>query len=367
MVLSGAARHTSLVELLQGGLRCLAASWSLPEKDLLMAESFLLTVIGPPIVFGAVSLPALYYSDDLGSPTVFSLGTLLFGSALAGGWPWDLALRLFADLNRGRPCAGGMGFIPERGKNPQLLIAGRIVSVAEPEVVVTVFFDDSGVGFVECTRAVFGSAADVRGPVPAWLAPNRTRWMPDYIRMELDEFGIPICPAVHVTSLVERRHVWQKLVKMDAVTRAIVMGQLCYLRTCWRITPSYLPNHKSWEVDAVKAQLGKKMAAYFFQGAAEMILPGQLVPSIVEPKGAVPKKGKDQFRDISDAREGNKSIPKWGTRLFTVRDLAFTLMWRAILFGFDISDGYHISVLAGCTGKLVSGLCASYRGRRRRV
>lgn len=70
-------------------------------------------------------------------------------------------------------------------------------------VVVTVFFDETGVGFVECTRAVFGSAAarDVRGPVPAWLVQTRTRWMPDYIRMELDEFGIPVCPAVHVTSL----------------------------------------------------------------------------------------------------------------------------------------------------------------------
>ena len=46
------------------------------------------------------------------------------------------------------------------------------------------------------------------------------------------------------------------------------MGQLRYPRTCWRITLSYLPNHKSWEVDEVKQQLGKKMAAYFFQGAA---------------------------------------------------------------------------------------------------
>ncbi len=129
---------------------------------------------------------------------------------------------------------------------------------------VTVFFDDAGVGFVECTRAVFGSAADVRGPVPAWLVPARTHWMPDYIRMELDEFSIPVCPAVHVTSLVERRLVRHNLIKMDALMRAIVMGQLCYPRTCWRITPSYLPNHKSWEVAEVKAQLGKKMAAYLF-------------------------------------------------------------------------------------------------------
>jgi hypothetical protein len=86
-----------------------------------------------------------------------------------------------------------------------------------------------------------------------------------------------------------------------------------------------------------------------------MILPGQHPPTIVEPKGAVPKKGDDEFRDISDARLGNMSIPKWGIRLFTARDLAASLQWRAILHGFDISDGYHIAMLAGCTGKLVWG------------
>ena len=230
------------------------------------------TVIGPPTVFGAASLPAHYFSDDLGPPSSFSLGPLLFGEALAGGWPWDLALRLFAGLDRGRSCSGGTGFIPERGKLPKPLpggggwLVGRIVSAAEPDVVVTVFFDEAGVGFVECTRAVFGSAADVRGSVPALLVPKRTRWMPDYVRMELDEFGIPICPAVHVTSLVERRHVWVELIKMDAVTRAIVMGKLCYPRTCWRITPSYLPNHKSWEVDEVKGTARKEDGCLLFPG-----------------------------------------------------------------------------------------------------
>ena len=184
---------------------------------------------------------------------------------------------------------------------------------------VTVYFDEAGVGLVHCTRAVFGSATGVHGPVPDWMVQAKTRWLPDYIRIELDAFGIPVLPAHHVTSLVERRHVWQRHIKMDSVTRAIVMGQLCYPRTCWRITPSYLPNHKSWEVDEVKQQLGRKMAAYFFQGAAEAILPGQRPPTIVEPIGSVPKKGPDKVRDISDAREGNKSIHKWGTRLFTAR------------------------------------------------
>jgi hypothetical protein len=108
----------------------------------------------------------------------------------------------------------------------------------------------------------------------------------------------------------------------------IIMGHLCYRRNYLRITPLYLPNHKSWEVDEVKAQLGKKMAAYFFQGAAEMILPGKPALTIVESKGAVPKKGKDTFSDISDAREGKKSIQKWRSLLFTARDLACSLLWR---------------------------------------
>jgi hypothetical protein len=42
----------------------------------------------------------------------------------------------------------------------------------------------------------------------------------------------------------------------------------------------------------VKAKLGKKMAAYFVQGAMEFVFPGHQLPSIMEPKGAVPKKGR---------------------------------------------------------------------------
>jgi hypothetical protein len=200
-------------------------------------------------------------------------------------------------------------------------------------VVVSVFFDDAGVGLVRCTRAIFGCPSDVRGPVPAWLERSRSRFLPDYIRLELDAFGIPILPTHHVTSLLERRHLWQQHVQMDGVTRAIVTGRLAYPRTCWRITPSYLPNHKTWEVDEVKVKLGQTMAKYFFQGASEVVLPGQPLPTISEPKGAVPKKGKDEFRDISDARVGNRTIPKWGTRLFTARDLASSLRWRAIVCG----------------------------------
>ncbi len=105
---------------------------------------------------------------------------------------------------------------------------------------VPVYFDDAGVGYVSCTRAVFGAAADGRGPVPAWLKQSGSRWFPEYIRFKLDEFGIPILPSHHVTSLLERRHagVWLEHIRMDVVTRAIVMGKLSYPRTCWRIVVS---------------------------------------------------------------------------------------------------------------------------------
>ncbi len=88
----------------------------------------------------------------------------------------------------------------------------------------------------------------------------------------------------------------------------------------------------------MKGILGHKMVGYYFQGAVEPILQGQPLQSIIKPKSPVPKKGKDLFRDISDARMGNKTIPKWGTRLFTARDLASSLWWLAIVHSHGISD-----------------------------
>ena len=58
----------------------------------------------------------------------------------------------------------------------------------------------------------------------------------------------------------------------------------------------------------MKAKLGPKMAWYFVQGAIEFILASMEMPTIIEPMGAVPKKGEDKFRAIADGRERNKSI-----------------------------------------------------------
>ncbi len=85
---------------------------------------------------------------------------------------------------------------------------------------------------------------------------------------------------------------------MDGVTRAIVMDKLCYPCIGWYILPSFLPN----QVVEVKQKLEQRTAAYFTQGALKFVLPGHRLPTIVEPLGAVPKKGKNRNRVITDAR-----------------------------------------------------------------
>ncbi len=95
----------------------------------------------------------------------FVFAPFLFEKVLAACWPWALATRLFLGLRRGRSCDGGLGFIPERGKQSHPPSGGwqcdTIVSLAEQDVAVTVFFDNEGLGLVHCSCAVFGSASDV--------------------------------------------------------------------------------------------------------------------------------------------------------------------------------------------------------------
>ena len=359
VVLCGSARHEALRVLLDGGLRELAVEWRLELRHVLEAEERLRAVVGPDIIFGSSRLPPLFEDRRSGVDIDCPLAIQLFGAAVAAGWPWALALRVFASLKRGQSCGGGHGFIPERGKGvlpSSAWLSSQLASTADPLAVASIFFDADAIVFISCTRAVFGDPSVLRGPTPAWLQRHpKSRFLPEYIRLAEDEFGIPLVPKHRVTAVVERRHVWERLIRMDGVTRAVVQGKLCYPRTCWRITPSYLPNHKSWETDEVKEKLGAKMAAYFFQGALEYVFPGHPLPTIVEPKGAVPKKGPDKYRDIADARVGNKSLADWGVRYYTARDLAAAISPKSILSGHDVNDGYHISLLTGCTGLLVRG------------
>ncbi len=158
-----------MVTLHNGGLRTLASGWHLPELDVLTIESSLRTVIGHPVIFGSAPLPAAATSFP-GDLSTFALAPLLFGEALAAGWPWALSMLLFSGLLEGQSCDGLPGLHPGAQQAARTFPSGgwqccMITSEADPDVTVTLYFDDVGVGYVSCTRVVLGAAADGRGPV----------------------------------------------------------------------------------------------------------------------------------------------------------------------------------------------------------
>jgi hypothetical protein len=59
VVLGGQLRHASLRALHDGGLRLLADSWRLADRDVHVIAESLRSVIGPQAVFGPSSLPTL--------------------------------------------------------------------------------------------------------------------------------------------------------------------------------------------------------------------------------------------------------------------------------------------------------------------
>ncbi len=262
-MLGGALRHEALATLLHGGLTTLMHHWHARPDFTADAVARLSTVIAPQAVFGSAHMPAVTAAPDPLASTAFPLSSLLFGAVLAACWPWSLALRLFAGLGRGAPCTDGYSFIPYRGRTTPAgtpCSAASVVSSADLSTVMTILFDAVGV-LLSCTQAVFGSAGSLRGPVPVWLVQSRSLFLPDYIRLPRDEHCNMFLPKLHVTALIERRHVWDRLIRMDGTTGAAVHGKLCCPRVGWDILPSYLWNHKSWDVAADKAKLGAKMAA----------------------------------------------------------------------------------------------------------
>jgi hypothetical protein len=79
LVLCGAARHESLLALLDGGLRLLAPGWRLDAKLLCSAEAGLRVVIGPPAVFCCSAMPASFDPAGAGAVMEFAFRALLFG------------------------------------------------------------------------------------------------------------------------------------------------------------------------------------------------------------------------------------------------------------------------------------------------
>ena len=98
----------------------------------------------------------------------------------------------------------------------------------------------------------------------------RSRFYPDWLRLPQDDMGKLIFPRTYVTSIVERRFEWRRIMgNIDGATWAVLCDQTNYPRVDWMLKWVYKRNHPSWEQDDVKRVLGPKFAAYLVQGALE--------------------------------------------------------------------------------------------------
>ena len=360
LVFHGTERHEALRLLQSGGLVTLANMWHLSPDLVAQAHEVINQLVGREAEW-STGRPTEYPQTTPEEPTVeFPHALAGFGAALAAGWTWDLALPAFAGISSGWFDAGGRAFWAA-ASDGTLLGAGqpgdwqvcRVLN-DESELEVIFFIQKNHILAITSNKR-FQVERPPQNAISQGSKRN-TRFLPAYIRLPRDKRGRLLVPEFPVTAVVERRNMWKQLLgNIDAVTWAIISWKMVYLRRQWILRGSWLKNHPSWEVPRVKMKLGLKFGAYLFQGALEVVLWGCRLPIIIEPLGAVVKKGPDEFRAISDARKGNKGLNDWGVRYFSAREFADLLDWCYLLFGGDIRDAYHIAPFAGCTGDLVWG------------
>jgi hypothetical protein len=171
------------------------------------------------------------------------------------------------------------------------------------------------------------------------------------MRLPRDETsGQLIVPGNRVTDLYDALENWDKIVgrSMDATTTAIVHGRLIMPLQSWPTTGMHGSNHSSWERDEeVRAALRPTLANWWYSGKLEYVAPGQRVPIIIEPVGAVPKSSHPLNRLITDARLGNHIFAAWGSVYHSVDDDTLSLAPFDFFFCVDVADVYHTAAFPG--------------------
>jgi hypothetical protein len=361
LVVHGSLRHEALRLLQNGGLCVLATAWKWLQGLEGEAAAAVRGIVGVASE-GEQGVFVEFSAEELSQPSeIFPHVAASFGAALAAGTDWARSVvghtKLFVgwysrDGRRFR-CRSASGE-PAGGRNP-----GRCVSFGasgkdgEPDVTLH-WVGDELLGVTSSANLRLSSPANATrlGSVHA----KNTRWLPAYIRLPRDRRG-GIARQLPLVSVVDRKHVWRRLLgNIDAVTWAIISGQMVYPRRGWMLQASWLRNHPSWDQPRARLKLGHKFGQWLYQGALEWVPPWAPPPMYVEPMGAVPKKGPDEFRAIADARHGNKGLEPWGVKYYSVRDFVDLLDWCYILSGTDWRDAYHNSRMAGCTGEVVVGI-----------
>ena len=351
-ILYGTLRHEALLIARDGGFQLLGSAWGWSNDQVASAGRTVAAVIGASpaqLVDCYSSLPG-----GLGQPCAFPHLSMLAHVVISSGLSWDLALPSLARFYWGRFDSAGSQFwctrpdgrlLADVSLHPwqSLYIGARTDD--DPSIIL--LLQDNIIIAVLASESLRPSAARARER-------SSSRFLPSYIRLPKDEEGNLIFSTIRVTSLIENREAWSRIIgNVDGVTWAILSGRLVYPRVSWLLKGSWLRNHPSYESPEVKDVLGLKTAVYLVQGALEWVAPWCRVPLYIEPVGAVVKPGPDKFRMISDARHGNKGLEHWGVRYHTALDFAATLDHSFFSHVDDVQEGYHLSVLQGCTEELV--------------
>jgi len=324
-------------------------------------------------------------------------GAGLFLAALAHGWPWRDSLRLFRGLLGGVVSLDGLAFVPDRPSSsssarPLCDRASAATSPSEeacgfsqaafgfrspPEDaqppcsaaefpfgagVATVYVIDGRIALVRTSTRMcpsfeattrgcrmVQSCRPGRGPFPSLFAPA-------FIRMPCRPEGrasVVLPPIPDSGAVIDFRDNWERLVgPLSGEARAVVNGLMHYPRRSHAVRRSRKRNHPSFEDSPdAKRHLGPKVAAWIYWRILECCPPSH-PPALIEPIGAVPKKGDPPVRMINDGRVGNLDMDKWPVDYTTPREAARSLGYGDFIAGSDFDDAYHACKKAGCTGRV---------------
>ncbi len=94
------------------------------------------------------------------------------------------------------------------------------------------------------------------------------------------------------------------------------------------------------------------IAKWLASGVLEYVAWDDSMPILLQPCIAVPKGSAPFYRLITDASFANKLYSNWGVTYTTAAQLSSTLNRCDFHFSVDISNTYHLALMAGCCGEL---------------
>ena len=262
LMVHGSLRHAALRLLQRGGLCVLSKAWRWTAEREVEAANAICGIAGEA-KGGQDSMFHELTDRELQAATeVFPHTTSSFGAALAAGVEWDTAILGHVQQAKGWYDTGGRRFrFSDKdgqslgGKGARACKSFQIPA-REGEPAIIQFWDGNQLLGLESSARIRLQRPGARQVRDRDGRPTYSRWLPEYIRLPKDKRG-GIAKQLPVVTVVDRREEWRRLIgNVDAVTWAIVSGQMVYPRRCWMLQGSWLRNHPSWDQPRVRLKLG---------------------------------------------------------------------------------------------------------------